>query len=212
MSRWVYFSMAVSLVCMLSCGGNTKGAPAPDAATLENNGADLWSPITIEAMDALQQEQLNRANVAREELVDAIMEELGEALADGGSVGAIRICRKRAPEIASQVSSRHAVVIGRTSFKLRNPVNQPPEWARGFVQQMTEEVTYLKGPGETLGVLMPIRLQEPCLGCHGPSESIEPDLKATLDQLYPEDQATGFAEGDLRGWLWAEVAAAGPTF
>ncbi|MGM0774574.1 MAG: c-type heme family protein, partial [Pseudomonadota bacterium] len=35
------------------------------------------------------------------------------------------------------------------------------------------------------------------LGCHG--KSIDPEVKAKLDELYPEDQATGFSEGDLRG-------------
>jgi hypothetical protein len=36
-----------------------------------------------------------------------------------------------------------------------------------------------------------------CLGCHG--KNIAPEVQAKLDELYPEDQATGFSEGDLRG-------------
>ncbi|MEX2498681.1 MAG: DUF3365 domain-containing protein [Wenzhouxiangellaceae bacterium] len=36
-----------------------------------------------------------------------------------------------------------------------------------------------------------------CVICHG--ESIAPELAETIKQLYPQDQATGFAPGELRG-------------
>ena len=42
-----------------------------------------------------------------------------------------------------------------------------------------------------------IPTQKLCLGCHG--KSIAPEVKAKLAELYPEDKATGFSEGDLRG-------------
>jgi hypothetical protein len=42
-----------------------------------------------------------------------------------------------------------------------------------------------------------IPTQKICLGCHG--KSIDPQVKAKLEALYPEDRATGFSEGDLRG-------------
>jgi hypothetical protein len=46
---------------------------------------------------------------------------------------------------------------------------------------------------------------EACSTCHG-SPSWQPtDVAATLKQAYPTDQATGFATGDLRGWIWVEV-------
>jgi hypothetical protein len=36
-----------------------------------------------------------------------------------------------------------------------------------------------------------------CLACHG--ETIAPPIAAKINELYPQDQATGFREGDLRG-------------
>jgi hypothetical protein len=36
-----------------------------------------------------------------------------------------------------------------------------------------------------------------CLRCHG--EKIDPSLRMVLDRFYPEDQATGFEIGDVRG-------------
>jgi len=38
---------------------------------------------------------------------------------------------------------------------------------------------------------------EPCLTCHG--SSLEPALKVEILRLYPDDQATGFKAGELRG-------------
>ena len=37
------------------------------------------------------------------------------------------------------------------------------------------------------------------------SFGIPDDVSAILKQSYPDDQATGFATGDIRGWVWAEV-------
>jgi hypothetical protein len=36
-----------------------------------------------------------------------------------------------------------------------------------------------------------------CLACHG--ETIDPAVAGKIAELYPEDKATGFREGDLRG-------------
>jgi hypothetical protein len=37
----------------------------------------------------------------------------------------------------------------------------------------------------------------PCLICHG--EKIDPAVDARLKTLYPQDQATGHKQGDVRG-------------
>ena len=36
-----------------------------------------------------------------------------------------------------------------------------------------------------------------CLQCHG--SSISPEVSARLAELYPDDKATGYATGDIRG-------------
>jgi len=51
----------------------------------------------------------------------------------------------------------------------------------------------------------PIMLQPICLNCHGPEEQLLPELKTTLDELYPEDQARNFKVGDLRGVFRVEM-------
>ena len=45
--------------------------------------------------------------------------------------------------------------------------------------------------------------------CHG--DNIAPEIAARIAEHYPQDRATGFSEGDLRGLIWAEVPATTET-
>lgn len=36
-----------------------------------------------------------------------------------------------------------------------------------------------------------------CLNCHG--SNIKPEVQAKITELYPEDKATGYQEGQVRG-------------
>jgi mono/diheme cytochrome c family protein len=65
--------------------------------------------------------------------------------------------------------------------------------------------------GDRVGVLRPIATAAPCLQCHGPSDSVSPETAAFLSTAYPGDRAVGFAEGDLRGFFWAEAPLARPA-
>jgi len=106
------------------------------------------------------------------------------------------------------VSESLGIRVGRTSFRLRNPDNAPPDWAAPYVARHTSEEVWLAHPDGRLAGLLPIRLGERCLVCHGDASAVPPDVAARLKEAYPHDEATGFAEGDLRGWFWLEVPAA----
>ena len=49
----------------------------------------------------------------------------------------------------------------------------------------------------------------PCLTCHG---APEPALNAEILRLYPQDRATGFAPGDLRGAFTVSMPASAPVY
>jgi hypothetical protein len=59
--------------------------------------------------------------------------------------------------------------------------------------------------GDRVGVMRPIGTLEMCTSCHGPADEVKARLGDALATAYPEDRATGFGVGDLRGWMWAEV-------
>ncbi len=147
------------------------------------------------------------ALAAKDELFKRLSTRLIEAMSNGGPVAAIEVCSREAPKIAAAVGEEHGVAIGRTSFKLRNPENAPPEWARPSMDQRSEQPEFVSLPDGGTGALLPIKLKTQCLACHGPTEQIADDVMAKLTELYPDDQATGFNDGDLRGWFWVVVPA-----
>jgi hypothetical protein len=126
---------------------------------------------------------------------------------EDGPVEAVSACRLEAPKLA-EAQSIGAIKVGRASQKLRNPSNAPKLWMRPFLQ-VYETDPERREPGvvfiddKTVGYVEPIFMQPLCVTCHG--AELPPDLRARLAELYPEDQATGYAAGDLRGVFWVEL-------
>lgn len=169
-----------------------------------------WTALEADALDDTQRSQLETAKAARGALFSSLLGELTGALSDGETAAAIEVCSQRAPALAAEVSDTHDVEIGRTSWKLRNPANTPPAWARDAVDARASTPRHFASDVGDLGVLHPILVAETCLQCHGPTDSLAPSVRDALAALYPDDRATGFHEGDLRGWFWIEVPPADP--
>jgi hypothetical protein len=53
----------------------------------------------------------------------------------------------------------------------------------------------------------PLRVVQLCVPCHGPVDSIAPDVRAVIAQRYLEDRATGYTPGDFRGLIRVTVPA-----
>jgi hypothetical protein len=145
------------------------------------------------------------ALAAKEALFKQLSSRLLEAMGSGGPVAAIEVCSQEAPRIAVRVGEDHGVKIGRTSFKLRNSKNAPPEWVTPLIESRPTEPQFAELPDKHTGALFPIMLKVQCLACHGPKDQIADNVQAELTRLYPDDQAVDFNEGDLRGWFWVDV-------
>lgn len=162
-------------------------------------------PISSKKLTKAEEKQLEEAKAAKKTLFEQLLGRLEKVMQTAGPANAIAVCQTEAPLIAKDVGKKQGVKIGRTSFKLRNPKNAPPRWTSRFVKKKTNTEEFVRLGGGTLGVLMPIFVQEKCLTCHGPKEQIPADVQKALTGFYPEDHATGFEKGDLRGWFWVEV-------
>lgn len=151
-----------------------------------------------------------RAAAAVASLKQRLVSELTAAIASGGAENAIEVCRFRAPEIA-RAASAPGLRIGRTSHKLRNPANAAPDWVAPLLAEYVagergSEPTAVSLGGGRTGYVEPLATAPLCLACHG--ESITAAVTAKLASLYPEDRATGFRAGELRGLAWVELDAA----
>ena len=191
---WTIVTLFVA--ALVGCQRST--APPSTTENVQSNKSTETEPVA----DAKAQ-----AVAAKDALFKRLSTRLMEAMGNGGPAAAIEICSREAPRLAEEVGKEHAVSIGRTSFKLRNPKNSPPEWARPLIEQRAAEPKFVDLPDGRTGALLPIKLKAQCLACHGPTEQIADEVKSQLAKLYPDDQATGFQEGDLRGWFWVEAPA-----
>jgi hypothetical protein len=146
---------------------------------------------------------------AKDELIMALSGRLTAVMQAEGPVAAIQVCSQEALTISAAVGEQHGVAIGRTSFKLRNPANAPRDWVKPLVEQRSTTPQQVELESGSLGALFPIFLTVNCLICHGGPEEILEAVKPELASRYPDDGATGFQQGDLRGWVWVEVPASG---
>ncbi len=146
------------------------------------------------------------------ELLAPFKRELQRALKQGlaeGPAEAVAACRLEAPRIARRLASDE-VRLGRTSHRLRNPANVAPDWVAPILASYLEPGAQpapraVSLPDGRAGYVEPIRLQPLCLTCHG--SELAPEVAARIEALYPEDRATGFAVGELRGVFWVEHPA-----
>lgn len=171
----------------------------------------MWTPLPLLCLSLALQGQAPapalkaRAEAARTDLFARLSGRLQEVLKGQGPAAAVTVCQAEAPGLAQAVGVAHGVRIGRTSWKLRNPGNAVPAWAQAAVSARREEPLLQASPDGGLQALFPIRLAEGCLRCHGEVTTLAPEVRQALRSRYPEDQATGFKAGDLRGWFWVEV-------
>ncbi len=133
---------------------------------------------------------------------------LQQAMQQGGPLQAIEVCHEIAPQLAGEMSRKTGWDIHRTSLKPRR--TPPDDWER----QVLEDLEKRKAAGEPVEQLEVHQITEKdgkpvfrymkaietkpiCLVCHG--KNIAPPVAEKIRQLYPNDQATGFEVGDIRG-------------
>lgn len=137
--------------------------------------------------------------------------ELQAAMKAGGPVNALDVCHTKAMMITQQHADAKGWRVARTSLKTRNPANAPDAWERSVLEkfdarqkageapQTLEHHEVVEQSGKKVFRWMKaIPTAEVCLKCHGGS-SVAPAVEAKLKQLYPTDQARGYAVGDIRG-------------
>lgn len=176
-------------------------------------------PIASNA-DQADDAKLAVARQAAGALAARLKQNLSDALKDGGPVNAIAACQLIAPEGARAVSQEFSLSIRRTALRVRNPSNAPDAFERSVLEDFSkaiaagadaatlERAAWVEDGGvRTLRFMKPIPMAEkPCVVCHG--SAIAPEVQDKIKALYPEDKATGFKPGELRGAFSISIPAA----
>ena len=150
------------------------------------------------------------AKAAIKELAVALKTELKGAMQAGGPVAAIGVCNTQAIPITQKVATEKGLQLSRVSLKNRQPANLPNEWQIAVLEGFEQQKAAGKDIGslvwsETVNVdgnqefrfMKAIPTDAICLNCHG--TDLSPGVSRILADLYPEDRATGYREGDIRG-------------
>jgi hypothetical protein len=173
----------------------------------------LAAVSALPAADSLQSDESALADQAQASVAAyaaALKSELSSAMQAGGPLQAIELCNTRAPAIAKEISLQQDMRVSRVSERNRNPGNAPSEWQATVLQEFQarlaagEDAASLAwhdvsetDAGREFRFMKAIPTAPMCLACHG--ETIAPPVATKIAELYPDDKATGFNEGDLRG-------------
>lgn len=180
----------------------TQAAPAPTEAT-----PAAPAPTTTTQPDKAA--LVEQAKLAGQSFSSKLRAELQTAMQSGGPVAAIAVCNTKAPEIAQAVSAETQVQVSRVSLKNRNATQgQAADWQKVVLEdfdkrkaagESPDKLVYADIVGSEFRFMKAIPTEQVCLTCHG--TAIKPEIADKLKTLYPEDKATGYQEGDLRGAL-----------
>jgi len=154
-------------------------------------------------------QQLQDSRQLIKSLADELKSTLQSSMKKDGPVKSIEVCQVQAPLIANRLSAEN-ISVSRTSLKTRNSGNQSDEWERSVLIEFEKrkkqgeplqsmdffEVSNVDG-NQVFRYMKAIPTAEVCLKCHG--SDIAPPLAEKIQSLYPDDKATGFSKGDIRG-------------
>jgi hypothetical protein len=170
-------------------------------AALAQQGVEAWMAET-------------RAQVLP--LLPKVAKMMQDTVAAEGPVGAIPVCKEKAPSLLKEKADSLGWNIRRISLKPRNQqTGVADEWEaqqlRDFDTRMAngerfdklergEVVTDAQGR-QSFRYIRAIPVAEVCLKCHGEPEKMSTELQTELKKNYPHDQALGYSLGQLRGAL-----------
>lgn len=199
--RGIWILLAL-LIAVIGCGGEKK-------ETAQTN--------TVTDTTALRTQDQAILTEASQQLIDRYQNDLRanlmKAIAESGVVGAISVCRDVAPAIADS-NSVYGWSIRRVSEKYRNPDDRPTVEEKailaGFAPQASVPPEYVENWNTTDSVTEyrfyePIYVQPLCLKCHGDLQTLAPGVLSAVKKYYPDDRATGYKDGQLRGMFVIEV-------
>jgi hypothetical protein len=137
------------------------------------------------------------------------------AIMESGTAHALTFCNVQAMPLTDSMSKVHNATITRVSDKPRNPKNvanakelEQIEYYKGLVAEGKtgkDIQPNVEMEGNQVHFYYPILTNEMCLQCHGvKNEVVQPETLAMLSELYPEDKATGYGDGEVRG-IWSIV-------
>lgn len=127
-----------------------------------------------------------------------------------GTLAALKFCSERAYPLTDSMATVHQAKIRRVSDKPRNPNNRATSEEEAYINrfklQVAKEGTIepiIVSEGNSYNFYYPIVTNTMCLQCHGtPNATIASATFEKIRELYPNDEAIGYSENEVRG-IWS---------
>ncbi|SFV69958.1 Cytochrome c family protein [hydrothermal vent metagenome] len=133
--------------------------------------------------------------------------QLKKALKSKGPMYAVKVCAKKAPEIAKKINANNSDWnIKRVSLKNRNPNAKPDSWEEKVLKMFNDrhakgesakKMAYSEVVNGKFRFMKAQGTEKVCLTCH--SKNVAQPIKDAIHKYYPNDKATGYSLGDIRG-------------
>jgi hypothetical protein len=153
-----------------------------------------------------------RGKTAITQAFSILSSNLTAALSQGGPTNALPFCSVKAGPLTASAAPSADLEVRRVSHKARNPKNKATDTEFAVLQRFHAAWQHGEKPSPVVATnasgnyvfYAPIGITNAiCLVCHGRLNlEVQPETMALVRTLYPDDQATGFTIGDLRG-MWA---------
>jgi len=141
------------------------------------------------------------------EFVGLLKPQLKRAMTEGGPTHAIAVCADVAPAIADSLSAESGWSVKRVSLKSRNASRAVPDaWEQAVLREFDRRqaageaaasINFGEVVGNTYRFMQAQGVEPVCLVCHG--QALSQPVTDTLRQYYPDDWATGYSLGQVRG-------------
>ncbi|MGE5267472.1 MAG: DUF3365 domain-containing protein [Deltaproteobacteria bacterium] len=162
-------------------------------------------------------DQVKAARAVAVELGGKLKSELSTALAAGGPIQALAVCKTAAPALAADLAASSGGKVGRTALKVRNKANAADTFETAVLLRFIEdaakgadpaglehaEIVEVQGRRSIRYMKAIPMVAAPCAACHG--SVVSPDVLQAIRELYPADETVGFKPGDIRGAFTIEL-------
>ena len=174
----------------------------------------LAMPAAADHHDEVDERAMTReARQVSQDLIKQLGGALKQALGESGPEGAISVCRDTAPMLAASLSRQTGWKVSRVSLKTRNPlIGQPDAWEQKVLRYFDEAAAAARNTtklehaeiisepdGRYFRYMRALPVKPLCLTCHGTDKTMPDSVRARLEQEYPNDRATGYYAGQIRG-------------
>ncbi len=201
MKKLIFIIAIISFILWITCQQNNKQGNGHNVTQQKEHAKEEMS---------FEDSLIKRGLVITKKVQTNLSFALSKAIDAGGISQAIQYCSINALSITDSIAKTENIKIKRVTHKARNPYNKADEQEMKIMQEYItaisegkEIVPTIRDENNYYTFYNPIIINNQlCINCHGnPGTDITSKDFIIINLAYPEDKATGFKMGDIRG-MW----------